>query len=88
MVSKFGATKARYENRSRVTVRVKDRDQIFRTFPYNQSVRTRARLELLEEGFKPTLVPLEGTIFVRYRTDTADIAPYLGHARFWKYCAD
>jgi integrase len=61
---------ATFENRSRYAVEVKQRDDLRKTFPYDQPGKARAYLlELRKHGYKPKLLQLEDTI--RYRVRAA-----------------
>ena len=58
-----------FENRSRFTVSVKNRDDLFRSYSYNKLKQAQAYLrELKKKKFKPKLDQLENAIFVRVRT--------------------
>jgi len=73
---------ATFENRSRYAVEVKHRDDLRKTFPYDQPERARAYLlELRKHGYKPTLLQLEDTI--RYRVRAAGYKTQIFIAGSW-----
>jgi hypothetical protein len=73
---------ATFENRSRYAVEVKHRDDLLKTFPYDQPERARAYLlELRKHGYKPKLLQLEDTI--RYRVRAAGHKTQIFTAGSW-----
>jgi len=60
---------ATFANRSKFFVKVRQRDDLYRTFPYSAPKAARAYLQQLRtQGFKPVLGQHEDTIVVRLRT--------------------
>lgn len=55
-------------NRSRYTVSVKQRDDLYREYPYNKLAEAKAYCrELVAQGFKPRLAQLDDTFAIRIR---------------------